>query len=215
MNRYLREPINGLTHLIGAILSLFALIAMLLKIHIVGASTITVVSVILFGLSMILLYSASATYHSVIASDKVIKWFKKLDHTMIFILITGSYAPFCLVALNGKVGVKLFSAVSICAILGIIFKMFWVTCPKWISSVMYIGIGWFAIFAIYPLSQVLNIVGLIWLIMGGVMYTIGGVIYALKSEKIRIGAFGGHEIFHVFIMLGSLCHFICVFVYIL
>lgn len=215
MSRYLREPINGLTHLVGAILSLFALIAMLLKIHMVGASTITVVSVILFGLSMILLYSASATYHSVIASDKVIKRLKKLDHTMIFILITGSYAPFCLVALNGKVGIELFSAVSICAVLGIIFKMFWVTCPKWISSVMYIGIGWFAIFAIYPMAQVLNIVGLIWLIMGGVMYTIGGVIYALKSEKIRIGAFGGHEIFHVFIMLGSLCHFICIFCYII
>lgn len=215
MNKYLREPINGLTHLIGAILSLFALIAMLLKVHVVGAPTITIVSVILFGISMILLYSASATYHSVIADAKVIKRLKKLDHTMIFILITGSYAPFCLVALNGKVGIRLFSAVSICAILGIVFKMFWVTCPKWISSVMYIGIGWFAIFAIYPMSQVLNLAGLVWLIMGGVMYTIGGVIYALKSEKIRIGVFGGHEIFHVFIMLGSLCHFICVFVYIL
>lgn len=215
MEKYLREPINGLTHLIGAILSLIALVAMLFKVHIVGASTITLVSVIAFGVSMILLYSASATYHSVMANAKVIKRLKKLDHSMIFILITGSYAPFCLVALEGKVGFELFSAVTICAILGIVFKMFWVTCPKWISSAMYIGIGWFAIFAIYPMSQVLDIAGLIWLILGGIMYTIGGIIYALKSKKIRIGAFGGHEIFHVFIMLGTLCHFICVFIYIL
>lgn len=215
MERYLREPINGLTHLIGAILSLFALIAMLFKVYATGSSTITLVSVIFFGVSMILLYSASATYHSVIADTKVIKSLKRLDHSMIFVLITGSYAPFCLVALEGKIGMELFSAVTICAVLGIIFKICWVTCPKWISSVMYIGLGWFAIFAIYPMSQVLALTGLSWLVLGGIMYTIGGIIYALKSEKIRIGAFGGHEIFHIFIMLGSLCHFICVFSYIL
>ncbi len=215
MERYLREPINGITHLIGAVLSLFALIAMLLKTYMTGGSTLTVVSVLAFGISMILLYSASATYHSVIADAKIIKRLKRLDHSMIFILITGSYTPFCLVALHGKVGMNLFLAVTTCAVLGIIFKLCWVTCPKWVSSVMYIGIGWFAIFAIYPMSKVLPFAALIWLVLGGVMYTIGGVIYALKSKKIRIGAFGGHEIFHVFIMLGSLCHFICVFAYIL
>lgn len=215
MERYLREPINGLTHFVGAILSFFGLIAMLLKVYITGSSTVTLVSVILFGVSMILLYSASATYHSVIANTKIIKSLKRLDHSMIFILIAGSYAPFCLVALHGKIGVQLFSAVTICAVLGIIFKICWVTCPRWVSSVMYIGIGWFAIFAIYPMSQVLAIQALIWLILGGVIYTVGGIIYALKSEKIKIGVFGRHEIFHVFIMLGTLCHFICVFSYIL
>jgi hemolysin III len=103
MEKYLREPINGLTHFIGAVLSLFALIAMLVKAYLTGSSTITFGSVLFFGLSMILLYSASATYHSVKASDKVIKMLKRLDHSMIFILITGSYAPFCLIALNGKI----------------------------------------------------------------------------------------------------------------
>ncbi len=215
MEKYLREPINGLTHFIGAVLSVFALIAMLFKAYNRGSSAITLISVLFFGLSMILLYSASATYHSVIANAKVIKILKRVDHSMIFILIAGSYAPFCLVALQGKIGLNLFLAVTICAVVGIAFKLCWVTCPRWVSSVMYIGIGWLAVVAIYPMSQVLSRAGLVWLILGGLMYTIGGVIYALKTDKIRIWVFGRHEIFHVFIMLGTLCHFICVFVYII
>ena len=214
MEKYLREPINGLTHCIAAVLSLFALIAMLVKAYVTGSSAITFGSVLFFGVSMILLYSASTTYHWVKASDKVIKGLKRLDHSMIFILIAGSYAPFCLVALNGKIGMNLFLAVTICAVIGIAFKLCWVTCPRWLSSTMYIGIGWFAIVAIYPMSQVLAVAGLVWLVLGGLMYTIGGVIYALKTEK-RIWLFGRHEIFHVFIMLGTLCHFICIFVYII
>lgn len=215
MNKYLREPVNGLTHLVGAVLSLFALIAMIIKSTMRGSSIVTIMSVIFFGVSMILLYSASATYHSVIAKDSVIKILKRLDHSMIFLLIAGSYAPFCLVALHGKIGMNLFLAVTICAVLGIIFKICWVTCPRWLSSFMYIGIGWFAIFAIYPMSKVLPVAALVYLVLGGVMYTIGGVIYALKTEKIRIGVFGRHEIFHLFIMAGTLCHFICVFCYII
>lgn len=215
MDKYLREPINCLTHLIAAILSLIALVAMIFKVNINGGSGLMLSSVIFFGVSMILLYSASATYHSVIANDKIVKWFKKLDHAMIFVLIAGSYAPFCLVALHGKIGLNLFYLVTICAVLGIIFKLCWVTCPKWLSSTMYITIGWFAVFAIYPMSQVLSNVALFLLVLGGIVYTIGGVIYALKSKKIKIGKFGNHEIFHIFIMAGTLCHFICVFKYII
>ena len=215
MEKYLREPINGLTHFIGALLSLFALIAMLVKAYVAGSPAITFGSVLFFGVSMILLYSASATYHSIKASDKVIKMLKRLDHSMIFILIAGSYAPFCLVALDGKIGTNLFLAVTVCAVIGIGFKLCWVTCPRWLSSAMYIGIGWFAIVAIYPMSQALAVMGLVWLVLGGLMYTIGGIIYALKTDKIKIWLFGRHEIFHVFIMLGTLCHFICVFTYIL
>ena len=215
MEKYLREPVNGLTHFIGAVLSIFALLAMLIKSYAKGTSITTFLSVLFFGVSMILLYSASATYHSVIANDKVIKLLKRLDHSMIFILIAGSYAPFCLIALEGKIGLSLFLAVTICAVAGIIFKICWVTCPRWLSSVMYIGIGWFAIFAIYPMAQVLSVAALVWLIAGGLMYTIGGVIYSLKKDKIKIGIFGTHEIFHLFIMAGTLCHFICVFCYII
>jgi hemolysin III len=215
MTKHLREPINGLTHLTGAILSLFGLIALIIKVASSNGTLIDYVAIVSFGVSMILLYTASATYHSVISNDSVIKILKKIDHSMIFILITGSYAPLCLIALQNSVGRTLFTAVAIAAIVGIVFKICWVTCPKWVSSTIYIGIGWFAVFAIYPLSKVLASTGIFLLVLGGVMYTIGGVIYALKSDKIRIGAFGGHEIFHVFIMLGTLCHFFCVFSYVL
>lgn len=215
MYKYLREPINGLTHMTGAILSLIGLIIMLIKLIYTNGSLLEYFSVILFGISMILLYSASATYHSVIADSKVIKRLKKLDHSMIFVLITGSYAPFCLLSLKNSIGKNLFLAVGICAVIGIIFKLFWVTCPRWLSSTMYISIGWFALFAIYPLSKVLSTGGTLLLILGGVLYTIGGVIYALKKDRIKIGNFGCHEIFHIFIMLGSLCHFFCVMFYVL
>ena len=215
MAKYLREPINGLTHLIGAILSVFALVAMIIKVNVIGGSSLYYGAIIAFGVSMILLYSASATYHSVISKDSVIMILKKIDHSMIFILIAGSYAPLCLITLRNSIGNTLFSIVAIAGLIGIVFKICWVTCPKWISSVIYIGIGWFAAFAIYPLSKVLLPAGIFFLILGGVMYTIGGVIYALKSKKIKIGAVGGHEIFHIFIMLGTLCHYIAVFKYII
>ena len=215
MAKYTREPINGFTHLFGAILSFAGLLILVIKTTLENPSPVALTAVIIFGISLILLYSASATYHLVIAKENTIKFLRKLDHSMIFVLIAGSYAPFCLIALNDKVGWILFSSVLISGILGIIFKMFWVGCPKWISSVMYIAIGWFAIFAIYPLSKVLKTPALILLILGGVMYTIGGVIYAFRNDRFKIGAFGTHEIFHVFIMLGTLCHFIAVFFYLI
>lgn len=215
MYKYLREPINGLTHMTGAVLSLIGLIVMLIKVIYSNGTGLEYFSVILFGISMILLYSASATYHSVIANSTVIKRLKKLDHSMIFVLITGSYAPFCLLALKNSIGKNLFLAVGICAIVGIIFKLFWVTCPRWLSSIMYISIGWLAIFAIYPLSKILSTGGTLLLVLGGILYTVGSIIYALKKDRIKIGYFGCHEIFHIFIMLGSICHFFCVLFYVL
>lgn len=215
MFKYLREPVNGLTHLIGAILSLIGLIALLVKVSVINGSSTDYIAILSFGISMILLYSASATYHSVIGKDSVIKVLKKIDHSMIFVLIAGSYAPLCLVALHNSIGYALFTAVVACGVIGIIFKICWVTCPRWISSTIYIGIGWLAVFAIYPLSKVLSWTGVFLILFGGVLYTIGGVIYALKKDKIKIGVFGTHEIFHIFIMLGSLCHYLCVFCYVL
>lgn len=215
MNKYFREPINSLTHLTGAILSLIGLIALLIKVFSLNGTLIDYIAILSFGLSMILLYSASATYHSVISTDSIIKKLKKVDHSMIFVLIAGSYAPLCLIALQNPIGHTLFSAVLICGLVGIVFKLCWVTCPRWVSSTIYIGIGWFAVFAIYPLTKVLASTGIFLLILGGILYTIGGVIYALKKDKIKIGLFGTHEIFHVFIMLGTLCHYLCVFFYVL
>ncbi|WP_300903038.1 hemolysin III family protein [uncultured Clostridium sp.] len=215
MYKKLREPINSITHLAGALFSLIALIAMLIKAISTNASSIGILSVTIFGISLILLYITSGTYHGIISSDKVISIFKKLDHSMIFVLIAGSYAPFCLLTIGEKFGVTMFIIMITLAVLGIIFKLCWFTCPCWVDSTMYIGLGWAALFMIKPLASILPAISLFLLVLGGIFYTIGGVIYAGKSKKLTIGNWGFHEIFHIFILLGSLSHFICVYTYVI
>lgn len=215
MNTYIREPINGLTHLAGAILSFVALIAMVIKTSMTTASPLSLTAVIIFGMSMILLYSASATYHMVIARDKVIAFLRRLDHSMIFILIAGTYTPFCLISLKGITGWVLFSLVTAIAVSGVVFKLVWFHSPRWLSTSLYIGLGWLIIFFAAPLSENLNSQGLFLLIIGGVLYTIGGVIYGAKPKFLEMKYLGFHEIFHVFILLGTLAHFLSVFLYVI
>lgn len=215
LEKRFREPINSLTHWIGAILSLIALIAMITKSLINSASGMAVLSIVIFGVSLILLYSVSASYHGIISTDKIIHNLRRLDHSMIFVLIAGSYAPFCLIALNGFTGKMFFLIMILVAIAGITFKMLWFNCPRWLQTGLYICMGWSALFVIKPLASVLNGASMFWLIFGGVLYTIGGVLYGLKPKNFHLGKFGFHEIFHIILLLGSLSHFICVFTYLL
>ena len=170
------------------------------------------ISLAIFMLSMILLYGASATYHAVWFEGEAGMVFKRIDHMMIFVLIAGSYTPVCICAL-GSTGKYMLTTVWILAFAGMIFKLFWVTCPKWLSSVMYISIGWIVVFALPQLITNVNLTCFSWLLAGGIMYTIGGVIYALKLIKFnsRNSLWGSHEIFHLFVMAGSLCHYISMF----
>lgn len=213
--KYIREPINGLTHLSGAILSFIALLAMVIKASITTDSALAITAVIVFGVSLILLYSASATYHMVIAKDKVIAFLRKLDHSMIFILIAGTYTPFCLISLNGVTGWTLFAIVTFVALSGVLFKLVWFNCPRWLSTSIYIVMGWLIIFVASPLSEVLSQAGLFLLVLGGILYTVGGIIYGAKPNFLRSKYMGFHEIFHVFILLGSTAHFLCVYMYVL
>lgn len=215
MYKKLREPINSITHFVGAGLSFIALIAMLVKVAISAPSVISILSVTIFGISLTLLYATSGTYHGIISTEKVIKFFQKLDHSMIFVLIAGSYAPFCLISIGDKFGFTMFLIMITLAIVGIIFKLCWFNCPCWVDSVMYIGMGWIALFMIKPLAAILPGISLFWLVLGGILYTIGGIIYATKSKRLTIGNWGFHEIFHIFILLGSLSHFICVYTYVI
>lgn len=215
MTNYIREPINGLTHLVGAVLSLAGLLAMVIKAENTTNSITAVLAVAIFGVSMILLYSASATYHMVIAKDKVIAFLRRLDHSMIFILIAGTYTPFCLISLHGKTGTILFSIVSIAAVLGVIFKMVWFTCPRWLSTAIYIAMGWIIVLVVSPLSGSLNTMGMFLLFLGGIFYTIGGVIYGIKPKFLELKYMGFHEIFHIFILFGSFAHFLSVFLFVI
>ncbi|MCM3569741.1 hemolysin III family protein [Neobacillus mesonae] len=215
MNQYVREPINGFTHLAGAILSFVGLLAMVIKASITTPTPLAISAVIIFGISMILLYSASATYHMVIAKDKVIAFLRRLDHSMIFILIAGTYTPFCFISLNGKTGAILFSIIAGVAVCGVVFKMVWFQCPRWISTILYLAMGWMIVFVFSPLAGSLNSAGLFLLVLGGLFYTIGAVIYGAKPKFLKFKNWGFHEIFHVFILLGSLAHFLSVFLYVI
>ncbi|URM31167.1 hemolysin III family protein [Cytobacillus firmus] len=215
MNSYIREPINGLTHLAGAILSFAGLLAMVIKASLTTSSPLAITAVAIFGISLMLLYSASAAYHMVIAKDKVIAFLRKLDHSMIYVLIAGSYTPFCLITLNGVTGWVLFGIVTVVALSGILFKMIWFNCPRWLSTALYIAMGWIIVFAFSPLSESLSSAGVMLLFLGGILYTIGGVIYAVKPKFLEFNSMGFHEIFHIFIMMGSMTHFLCVFMYVI
>ena len=211
----IREPGSAITHLIGMILADFGSIPLLIK-GALNHGTRGLIAMGIFMAGMILLYGASATYHSVNLQGKALKIFKKLDHMMIFILIAGSYTPVCMLILDPAVGHRLLIAVWILAALGMIFKFFWVTCPKWVSSTVYIAMGWVALFALSPLWEALTLPAFLWLLGGGIVYTVGGVIYALKLPifNSRHKNFGSHEIFHLFVMGGSLCHYVFTYLYV-
>ena len=215
MGAYAREPINGFTHLGGAILSFAGLLALVIKTTLTSPTAVDITAVIIFGISLVLLYSASATYHLVVASDKVISFLRKVDHSMIFILIAGSYTPFCLIALNGIEGWVTFGIVSGIAICGVVFKMVWFNCPRWLSTSVYIGMGWISVFIVIPLYKSIALGGILLLLAGGISYTIGAIIYGLKPKALKFKNLGFHEIFHIFILIGSLCHYIAVFKYVI
>lgn len=210
-----REPMNALTHLIGAVLSVIGTIAMIIQISVNGELTpLYILSVLAFGLGLIALYTASFVYHAVHGSEEKLMRLKKVDHSMIFVLIAGSYTPFCLLALSGKTSMMLLTAIWVTAVIGVVLMIFWIKMSRWLNTALYILMGWMAIFAVKPLYLALPVGGFCFLVLGGVMYTIGGVMYGIKKPNLS-PRFGFHEVFHIFVMLGSLCHFYTVFRYLL
>lgn len=211
----IREPGSALTHSIAMLLALAASAPLLVKTAL-NANGREFIAMCIFMASMILLYAASATYHTVNVTGNRLKIFKKIDHMMIFVLIAGTYTPVCLIILGGEIGYTLLTVVWSIAIVGMLIKAFWVTCPKWFSSVIYIAMGWVCIFVFGQLWSSLPRAAFLWLLAGGVIYTIGGVIYALKLPifNAKHKYFGSHEIFHLFVMGGSICHFIFMYMYV-
>lgn len=213
---HVKDPGSAITHFIGMLMAIFAAVPLLIKAaHEPGRIYIT--SIAVYAVSLILLYAASTTYHTFNRSEKINTVLKKIDHMMIFILIAGSYTPICLLVLKGKTGIILLSIVWGIAILGIVLKAFWVFCPKWVSSVLYIGMGWTCVLAFTQILNSMSPAAFGWLLAGGIIYTIGGVIYALKLPLFnnRHKNFGSHEIFHIFVMLGSACHFVVMYAFVL
>ena len=211
----IREPGSAITHFIAMMLTVFAAAPLLVKSALSDTANM-LPAMTIFILSMVLLYGASATYHSLNIGGRALRIFRKVDHMMIFVLIAGSYTPVCLIVLGGRMGYTLFAVVWGIAIVGMLLKACWVTCPKWFSSIIYIAMGWVCVFVFGPLWNTLPHSAFLWLLAGGIIYTIGGVIYALKLPLFnsRHTFFGSHEIFHLFVMGGSFCHFIFMYHYV-
>ena len=211
----LKDPGSAITHGIAFLLAVAGAVPLIIKaarsydvLHIVALSV--------FILTMILLYAASTIYHSVNSTEKVNRRLRKMDHMMIFIMIAGSYTPVCLIVLHNHIGYILCALVWGIAILGMILKGCWITCPKWLSSVLYIAMGWVCVLAFTQILNSLPAAAFNWLLAGGIIYTVGGIIYALKLPIFNAHHkyFGSHEIFHLFVMAGSICHFIMMFEYV-
>lgn len=209
-----KDPGSALTHFIGMLMAIFAATPLLLKAA-GNPDRIHLISLSIFIISMILLYTASTVYHTFNLSPKGNKFLKRMDHMMIFILIAGSYTPICMIALEPSTGYPLLALVWGLAFIGILVKMFWIMCPKWFSSILYIAMGWTCVLAFTQILNALPPAAFGWLLAGGIIYTAGGVIYAMKFQVFhaRFQNFGSHELFHLFVMGGSFCHFICMFQY--
>ena len=216
IEEHVKDPGSAITHFIGMLMAIFAAIPLLIKAA-NEPGRIYLVSIAVYAASLILLYAASTTYHTFNISKKVNTILKKIDHMMISVLIAGSYTPICLLVLGGRMGWILLAIVWGFAIAGILIKAFWVFCPKWVSSVLYIGMGWTCVLAFTQLLNSLSPAAFGWLLAGGIIYTVGGVIYALKLPIFnrKHKNFGSHEIFHLFVMGGILCHFVVMYAFVL
>ena len=210
-----KDPGSALTHFIAMILALFAATPLLIKASRTPDHT-HMMTLTVFIFSMILLYAASTIYHTLDISPKVNQILRKVDHMMIFILIAGTYTPVCAIVLGDKTGWMLLALVWGIAIVGIIINALWITCPKWFSSLIYIAMGWVCILAIGKIVAALPARAFGWLLAGGIIYTMGGIIYALKLPifDARHKHFGSHEIFHLFVMGGSFCHYIVIYAFV-
>jgi len=207
MTDKLREPVNGLTHLGGAIAAFCGQIALLV---VSWDGTAKIVSSLIYGISLILLFSTSAAYHLAQVKPTVQEILHRMDHSAIFLLIAGTYTPFCMVALTGFWRWGLLSIIWAFALIGILVKVFIPGLPRWIHTAPYVVMGWLGALAAGALIRDVSTWVLVWVLVGGVIYTLGAVIYATKKLDLFPGRFGFHELWHVFVLLGALAHFVAV-----
>lgn len=203
----MEERVNITSHALGFVLSIIALILLFMRASVNG-SALQIISFSIFGISLIVLYAASTLYHRA-KNPELRSRLRVFDHASIYVLIAGSYTPFALITLKGELGWIVFGLSWGLALTGIILKLFFTGKYSLISTLMYLFLGWMVIFFINPLMDNLSPDGFIWLAAGGLFYTVGAVLYAIKKIPFN------HAIFHVFVLLGSFAHFVSVYFYVL
>ena len=199
----IREPINAWSHLVGLVLAAGGTIALLRM----ARGHAQVVAFAVYGGSLILLYAASTIYHTLPLPEHRLRPLRTLDHIAIYFLIAGTYTPLALITLHGALGWSLLAVAWAIALAGIPFKILWLDAPVWLSTAIYLGMGYMALLAAAPLAQAVSPAGLAWLLAGGVAYTVGAVIFAMERPNPMPGVFGHHEIWHLLVLAGSGCHF--------
>ncbi len=200
----IEERINVLSHAVGLLLSIAALVLLVIK----ASGTLQTVSVAVFASSMIALYAASTIYHCA-GPSSFRYWMRTVDHAMIYVLIAGSYTPFTLLVLKGALGWSLFGVSWGMALVGIVVKLFFTGRFNKTSTAMYVFMGWIIVLAIKPLIANLSTAGLMWLFAGGIAYTAGALFYSFKRLPYA------HAVFHIFVIAGSACHFVSVYFFVL
>ncbi len=216
MRRSLREPVNALTHSVGAILSAIGLVV-LLVIAIRNGSARQVVAFSIFGGSLVAMYGVSAFYHSFNLTDRGLAHVRRIDHMMIYVLIAGTYTPVCLLLLPERLGLVLLTAVWALAAIGTAQKVVWMNAPTWTSTALYLGMGWIAVLIVKPLLDAAPTAFFLWILAGGLFYSLGAVVYAtkwpgkIKGDQTR--AWASHEIWHLFVMAGSFSHYWAILAY--
>ena len=213
--RVFREPANALTHLAGVVLAAIGTVAMVI---VALDDPWRLTSALVFGFSLVLLYTASTLLHGVHASANALLRLRVFDHAAIFVLIAGTYTPITLVSLrvvSPGWGWALFGTVWGLAVLGVLFKLFWIGAPRWLSVALYLALGWLSVVAVAPLLQALPVGALLWLLAGGLFYTVGALVYATKRPDPWPRSFGFHALWHLFVLAGSASHFVMVFVYVI
>ena len=211
MVRRLREPVNGLTHLGAAIAAAVGLVILVL---LAQGSALKLAGFTVYGLALILMFSASTAYHLVRAGPRAMAWLRKLDHTAIYLLIAGTYTPICLHYLTGLWRWLPLVIVWSLAIIGITVKLFVIAAPRWVTAGVYLLMGWLALAGVREIVASIPGGALLWLVLGGLFFTGGAVIYILKRPDPLPGIFGFHEIWHVFVILGALSHYIVMAAYV-
>ncbi len=211
MKTKLKEPLAGFLHLVGAVLSIPALVVLI----VFGSNSAwKVVSFSIYGASLFILFLFGTLYHWLPQSaGGRYQIFRKLDHIAIYFLIAGTYTPFCLNTLRGPWGWTIFGLIWSMAIFGMALQSIYINVWRWLTTFIYILMGWLVLIAVNPLIQALPAGGLIWLFIGGVIYSIGGVIYAIRKPDVH-PKFGYHELWHALVLIAAACHFIAILFYV-
>ncbi len=211
MKRWFRDPVSGLIHLVSAALALIGLVFLMIAGR---GNALRELSLVVYGLSLITLFTASTVYHLVRMPDASTSRLRKFDHSAIYVLIAGTYTPICLNYFTGFLRWGFLALIWGFALVGVVAKLFVIKAPRWVTAGIYLVMGWMALLVIKPMLEVIPTGGLLWMLTGGLLYTIGAVIYITKKLDLAPGVFGFHEVWHVFVTLAALCHFIMIYKYI-